>query len=421
MGIAKGLAGAVGTGMGVGAAGGLGGSNADLTKGEVGRAAYDTTMGGLTGGAIAAGGVALADAAPIVGRKLSEAANSLASRTLKGTATQYKNLGHEGVQDMGKFLLDNQAVRFGSSPEAVAQRVAQLEESTGQNLGNTISALDQTTSPAYRAGLNTPPGAAGNATVNMAYGQGGVSKLELAQSMVDEANRVLGQKGPGANGVASRLHAAAQDILDTPGADRMSFAQAEQWKTTYAQNAKWDKVRQTPPIVGDKEVASTFRQGVENEAEKAAQGTDLADRFLDAKRQSGLAQKANEIAEGADGRRMGRNIVSPSGTAVQLGGAMTAVASGNPAGVIPALASGLAYQFAKTRAPAALAVSAKGTGDLLQRLVVSNPAALGKYGAILSNVFHSGGQSALDAHAYVLGQTDPQFQQLQQKLGEQAR
>jgi hypothetical protein len=59
--------------------------------------------------------------------------------------------------------------------------------------------------------------------------------------------------------------------------------------------------------------------------------------------------------------------------------------------------------------------------DLLQKLVISNPGALGKYGVILSNAFRNGGQQGLAAHAFVLGQTDPEFQQMQQKLGEAAQ
>lgn len=54
----SGISGFAKTGAKVGAAFGLGSSDADLTKGEVGEAALDTTAGGATGGALgAAGGV----------------------------------------------------------------------------------------------------------------------------------------------------------------------------------------------------------------------------------------------------------------------------------------------------------------------------------------------------------------------------
>jgi len=51
--------------------------------------------------------------------------------------------------------------------------------------------------------------------------------------------------------------------------------------------------------------------------------------------------------------------------------------------------------------------------------VRNQPGKLGPYGAVLSNALRRGGQQAFDAHAFVLGQSDPGFQALVQELGKE--
>jgi hypothetical protein len=402
----------LGTGLGLGAANGLGTSTADLTSGDPAQykqALGDTAVGGLAGTAGAVAGLGVGKALAPVANKLGEAANSLAARTLRGTATQYRNLGREGIQDVGSNLLDQGAVRFGDSPARVAERVADLETQTGQQLGKTIGDLDATTAPAYRAGIY---GAQPNGVIPMYWQSGGVSKTQLAMRMMNEADSILQREGPAAMPIANKLRAASEDIANFPGPDRMPFAQAEQFKTAYAKLARFDKLRNTAPEQGAAEVAGVFRQGVEDEAAKAAaQANDpeLAQQFIAAKKASGLAQKAGDLAEGADARAMARNQVSPSATALQLGG----VLSGHP---ISGVVGGLAYNQVKQRLPASLAVAARGTSNLLQKIVTTQPGRLGVYGSILQRALATGGQQAYDSHAFVLSQTDPKFQELSQKV-----
>lgn len=390
-----GLAGIAKTGAVLGAANGLGTSNADLTHGEVQQAARDTGIGGLTGAATAVGGALAGKALAPVARAVGRGANSLAVRALGGTAGEIKKLGADGVQRLGNYLLDEGAVRFGSSPEAVAGRAAALEESAGQDLGNVIGKLDQTGAP-------------------------GVSKTRMVLDLLDEAKRIEATKGPGAKATVNRIRQAARDIAmhDVMAPDEISFAAAENFKKGFQEPINFAKKNPSAAQMGDREVASTVRQSVEDAAE-AQVPQDLADEFLAAKKRSGLSQAAGEMAEGAEGRRLARNIVSPSGTALQVGGALAAVAAGHPLAALPAMATGAIYSAAKARAPAAMAVTMRGTSAALTRIVQTNPAALGRFGSILSNAFRSGGQAALDAHSFVLGQTDPQFQETLRKLGEE--
>lgn len=82
----KGLSGALKTGAGFGAFAGLGNSKADLTAGEVGRAAFDTVAGGVLGaglGAVGHGlGVGLQGLRERAGRGIQDAIESQAAREL---------------------------------------------------------------------------------------------------------------------------------------------------------------------------------------------------------------------------------------------------------------------------------------------------------------------------------------------------
>ena len=390
LGLGRGILGAARAGAVYGAAGGLGDSQADLTKGDVQGAVADTLHGAAAGAATGGALGAAAEAAPAIGRKLGEAGNNLAARTLKGTAHDYRKLGPGGPAELGEWLLDKGAVKFGSSPEAVAERVADLKASTGKNLGDAISDLDASGAP-------------------------GVSRFGLATDLLDAADQAA-QRGPGTKSLVNRLRQAAADIANEPGPDRLDFAKAEQWKRAYQDEVNYGRKNPGAGARGDQEVASTVRQGVEDAAERQV-SPDLSDAFLAAKKESSMAKKAAGITEEAEGRRQAANVISPSAQGVQIGGTIAALASGHPAAAIPAMLSGVAYQAAKRRGPAALAVAARGTGDLLKKIVVSNPGALGKYGAVLANAYRSGGDQGLAAHSYVLSQTDPQFQQLTSTLG----
>jgi hypothetical protein len=230
--------------------------------------------------------------------------------------------------------------------------------------------------------------------------------------MLSAADAVLQDQGPGAIPIANKLRAEAENIASFPGPDRMPFDQAERFKTTFANLARYDKIRNAPAEMGAREVADVFRTAVNDEATKVANQSgnpDLAKSFFDAKAASGWSQKAADMTEKAEGRRLQRNMLSPSATAVQIGGALTGHG-------IAATAGSIAYQQLKDRAPATLAVTARAGSNLLQKIVQTQPGRLGAYGGILARALQAGGQQAFDSHAFVLSQTDPKFQELSQKV-----
>jgi hypothetical protein len=68
---------------------------------------------------------------------------------------------------------------------------------------------------------------------------------------------------------------------------------------------------------------------------------------------------------------------------------------------------GLLNHFARTRGASTVAWGSHQLADKVAWLATTDPQRLGKYGAVLSNVLQSGGQDALAAHLFVIGQTDP--------------
>jgi hypothetical protein len=278
-------------------------------------------------------------------------ANSLAARTLRGTANEYKTLGKEGAQEMGDFLLRNKAVRFGSSPTAVAERVSALPQSTGQALGESIKALDAT--------------------------GGQVSKQAIAQQFGQLAEQAKAG-GPGAAPLVAKFEKAAADIMQdiqTSGQPMMSFKQAEQWKQAYQAPINYAKQTNSPLEMGSKEIASAARQAVEDAAGAAStEASPVGEAFLQAKKESGLAQQAAKMAHGAEGRRTARNMVSPAGVGASLLSASTAIASGHPWAAIPSLAAGPVLQILRERGPASAAVLLKSMAPGINRSVAQGGA-----------------------------------------------
>jgi hypothetical protein len=68
---------------------------------------------------------------------------------------------------------------------------------------------------------------------------------------------------------------------------------------------------------------------------------------------------------------------------------------------------GLLNHFARTRGASTVAWGSHQLADKVAWLATTDPGRLGKYGGVLANVLQSGGQDALAAHLFVIGQTDP--------------
>lgn len=127
-------------GAGIGAAAGLGNSEADDASGM----AWDTGKGALVGGAVGAGAHALGNA----GASLENLAEQKAFKSAGGMLKDYRKAaarasGSGDVNDIGRFILDNGLSKAGDTFEDVGSKAAALRNSAGQDLGKGYDAANE--------------------------------------------------------------------------------------------------------------------------------------------------------------------------------------------------------------------------------------------------------------------------------------
>lgn len=365
---------------------------------DMGKAGLDEGEGNAIGSSVA--GVAMPVIRPIakaIAGGAKSAAGTLAAKIIGGTPNEYRTAGIEKIGKMGQFLLDEGAVSPTSmSRKAVANRLPDLEQKTGQELSDSIKALDSTGEK--------------------------VSKLDLAKRF-DALSKAAARKGPGADAQAAKYAAARDRVLEDiqNNGPNMSFEGAEAWKQGYQEPINYAKVHKTAPEMGQIELAKASKLAVEDAAGNAASkfGGDLDANFLAAKERSGLAQTAVGMAEGAQGRASARNFVGPAAKAGPWLMAAGLLAHGNVGGAAVAAAAPPLVQFAKNRALGAGALGLRAASNTLMSVAKTEPWKLGPYAGILVNAMRNGGDDSFNANAYSLSQTDPGFQALAKQLGEQ--
>lgn len=139
LGAAKTIKGAAGLGAGMGAATGIGASEADLLSAQM---AKDAALGAAIGGGSGAAGQKIGQA--IVGSKaVTDAINKIADRfAVKATGATAAEAGRF-AEGSGKLLRDKKLVKFFDSPSKIAERVSKAQETSGENIGAALKALDE--------------------------------------------------------------------------------------------------------------------------------------------------------------------------------------------------------------------------------------------------------------------------------------
>ena len=142
-----------------GAAGGLGGSTADVTKGEVGKAAIDTATGAAFGGTVGA-------AAPIAMKAVGAGAAAASSylqdlgqaRLFKAAVGQtkraYTQMNGKGLLDKAGQYLQDLGIGFWDSTESIAKKLAARKESLTTALTDTVEGLDTASGGAVKIDPN---------------------------------------------------------------------------------------------------------------------------------------------------------------------------------------------------------------------------------------------------------------------------
>lgn len=119
------LKGAAASGAAYGALYGLGESEADLTKGEVGQAAADTAIGGAGGGAFGAAGHGLAKGLSAAGSWLKKVGRA---RLFKGAVGQNKRaftqINGKDLFEKSTEYLDEMGIGLGDTTESIAEKLS---------------------------------------------------------------------------------------------------------------------------------------------------------------------------------------------------------------------------------------------------------------------------------------------------------
>jgi len=325
------------TGGAYGAFNGLTDGQADLTRGEVGKAAEETANaaagGALFGGAAAGAAEALR---PMAGR-LREAAVRQGRRVIGGdsdmAAQSRKWLSDEAVLQ----ALEDRMIRPFSTTEATYRRLDQAASGLGEEYGQILQRLDE-------------------------LGVQGPRATQLASEFMRRANEMRGTMAAGNTAPRAMAREARNLAAHGQGTQRLPLLTAESLKRDFQRMGRHERLNNSPNEETYQELGSRMRQAIEDEVAMAGAaggaGSEVAG--LAARFQPLKARLSNTIAARNVGEKGASKALqkSPVGLKDMLLGA----AAGDPG---TAALTALASSGVRNRLPSA---SAAGTYALSEGL-----------------------------------------------------
>lgn len=342
------------TGAGLGTVAGLGNSNADLTKGEVGQAAADTgwgTAGGLASGALLGYGASKLD--PWFEKKAAESAFKSLDPYME---TIRKELGPDATRGeilaearrLGQRTLDENiipgAAREGvpfdftgpsrwANSETLAERALQKTEEAGQLKGATV---DMAQDALTKAGVPNP----------VSIGRLASNIEQAAEAAKLDGNQDLARK------LMKRATDLRQTIVDRASAGftdpaAQTLQEAEKFKTGLQRQVDYGAA--LPKREAQTAVARLAKEQAENAIEKGL-GPDELEQFRAVKNRFGDLKSISNIANHGAVRSFRNNTVG-LGDKIAAGAAL---AHGGPAALPAAAAAGAAHHFANHRGAAGI-------------------------------------------------------------------
>lgn len=340
--------------LGTGLIYGLGHSDADITKGEIGKSAVDTGVGGALG--FAGGQVADKVIGPIAGwtgSKMTAVRNALAKHLKTGAGKLAEGAtGATAVQaskfakGAGEELLDRGLVRLGDSPGNIATRVGGANKAAQTGIDDALNALDDSGTTLSRDQLIADL----------------VGRIETLKPDTSKA------------GVIRKLEGLLETI--SKGPKDLPLSLAEQTKRGFQNQTNYTKPLTTQAA---KTVANVYREGVEQVANKANPG--LAKLFKEDKATYHLFAPVQEAAE----RRALQQSQSPWGGLLDMSTLATGLLTDNEeAGV----ALPIVRRLIAPRLKSSAAVTANTASKLVKKLPVPGGGRLAKK-ATISGVLKS--------------------------------
>lgn len=306
LGAGKSLGQFVKQGAAYGAAAGLGDSDANLMRGEFGEAAKDTAIGAATGAALAPVGFAIAKQAPKLasrfGRYLQERGVNAGRKAVLGGADSLSNrtTSPEAIRE----ALESKAVTYFGTTESASRKLDDLAETQGKLYASILDTLEG-------AGVRGPRAdeiarqlmAKAAAEANVSGADRSVSNLFAREA--DNALS-LGKAAPDAvPEMAQRIGPLGERIAvprDVP--KELGLLQAEGIKRNLQSQARYGRFEETMQNEAKREIASIYRQAIENTI--AAQADSLpfntaareaAEGFVPVKQRLGRLLEARDAAE----------------------------------------------------------------------------------------------------------------------------
>lgn len=406
------------TGAGLGAAYGLGTSEADLTEGELGGAARDVLYGGALGAAGGAAGHALAGVAgPALGRAVAGAreaagrglqrfAERRAAKAAGAIQSDLSKMTPEQIQRFGRDVLEEQVVRFGSGAEATLQRAREMLSKRGKEIGAALDEVD-------KAGVPLD--------LNPVW-----RRINDDVASVLAGNPVLRRR-------AKLVTDAIEDLATAQREGPVGFAKLHELRVTLDE----DFFRGEPTAV--KNLGRKLRRILESEIEDqmtAAPGLvavakpgdvsqqvarGLREAYETAKAPYGSLKTAVKVGKRAVQRQVGNRWISLTDYLVGLarspvtGGA--AVGGGAMLGGIPgAIGGAVIHKLLRERGASAAAVAARsfanaarrpGSLAKMSRIMAEEPERLGRFSAMLAEAASQGDEALAALHASA--ESDPEY------------
>jgi hypothetical protein len=382
-----------------GAAAGLGESEADLTRGQVGGSAVDALKGAALGVAAQGIGEEVGRIAPRVAQWVQRKTGDFAAlRALNAAGYGKAELkpiikrgGIERAVEMGERLLDEPGViRAGHNVESVMEGAEAARQRWGAEMGRILGEADAT-------GAQFDMSSVGKRIIDE------VIKPNLGDPAIRKEINAIGEL------MADYLKLARQQ-------GGMTFSQANKLKSTLENGTinwgnHWNNYG--PSHFLEKyqvSLAGIFADEIDNQL-GARLGGDAFEAFKNAKAQYGTFKDAVGKAKNLNAAMQGNQAISLKDLGVGT------VAGGGPVGFAATLAS----KVGRERGASALArgADAISQSDTLEAIASTNPDAFGRYAGAVSAAL-ARGPEALRALDKVLRDTDPAWRQLREQQQESA-
>ncbi len=387
---------AVAIGAGQGAVDALGRSEADLTKGEFGGAAKDTTRGAAVGAVAGAAAKGLSSAADNLLPALKKLATEGGETALGLNTQSIKKMGVEKAEDVAEFALKgtkaldgDSIITPGSGTKAMWDKAVKVKDAAGSDVGSVLSKMDELTGP-------VPTPILQEIHDEILSHQSKIARLapEMGDTAVQQYNKALSDftalatdpKRPMTFKQLGEFKAAIGDIAYKHGTALESKAAFQD--AYHAVNNGLDKAVEAGSLqIKNPALSEAYKSG--------KKAYDMSLRAID-----GLEGKA---AKEAGGKWVGFGDVMAGGLGAQIGG---------PVGMAAGIA---AKRVIEARGAQTIGKVSFTAAEKLERALTANPQILGKYLPMLQQA-HQRGQLA--ATNYVLQQRDPEYAETLKRLDE---